>query len=217
MDASAERRERKRPTIGADASTPGPARLYALLAGGLLALLGVLGFFYDAEFGTGQNLASDHLAGLLNVNGWRNVIYLATGVIGLALASRWPRRVAAALGLFYLLFALWGFNQTERGIGDLLGAIPLGDNDNALHLVLGILGLGAALVDGPRPKLPERLRPRKPRSPKSKARSRGGRGRAKDEPAKPAGQKATSAVDTVIGERGSRGRSRAGPRRGDAS
>ncbi len=135
---------------------PGPARLYALAAGALLALLGVLGFFYDAEFGTGANLASDDLAGLLNVNGWRNVIYLATGLLALAFAARRPRRVALGLGLFYLVFAVWGLAETERGIGSLLDAVPLGDNDNGLHLALAVLGLGAALIDGPLPRPPAR-------------------------------------------------------------
>ncbi len=150
-------------------ATPGPARLYALLAGSLLAVLGVLGFFYDAEFGTGVNLASDDLAGLLIVNGWRNVIYLATGILALAFAAHTPRRVAFGLGLFYLVFAIWGLAETDRDIGSLLDAIPLGDNDNGLHLALGVLGLGAALIDGPLPKLPER-------KPRRRRRFRSGRG-----------------------------------------
>lgn len=158
-----------------DRATPGPARLYALAAGAFLALLGVLGFFYDAEFGTGVNLAGDDLAGLLIVNGWRNVIYLATGVLALAFAARTPRRVAFGLGLFYLVFAIWGLAETERDIGGLLDAIPLGDKDNGLHLALGILGLGAALIDGPLPKLPRR-KPRRPRS------GRGSRGRRRADP-----------------------------------
>ena len=161
-----------------DVVTPGPARLYALLAGAFLALLGVLGFFYDAEFGTGANLASDDLAGLLNVNGWRNVIYLASGLLALAFAARNARRVAFGLGLFYLVFAIWGLAETERGIGSLLDAIPLGDNDNALHLALGILGLGAALIDGPLPKLPER-KPGRSRRARS---GRGSRGRRRADP-----------------------------------
>ncbi|MFN8152513.1 MAG: hypothetical protein U0R24_15495 [Solirubrobacterales bacterium] len=71
-------------------------------------------------------------------------------------------------GLFYLVFAIWGFAETERGIGDLLDAIPLGDDDNVLHLILGVLGLGAALVDGPLPRLPERAKPRKPKALKAR-------------------------------------------------
>lgn len=175
---SARTRREKRP------DGPGPARLYALLAGAFLALLGVLGFFYDATFGTGDTLTSDDLAGILMVNGWRNVVYLVTGLLALGLAARWPRRTALGLGLFYLLFAVWGFAETERGIGDLLGAIPLGDNDNVLHLILGVLGLGAALVDGPLPRLPERAKPRKPKALRARPRPAAGeRPKSGSEPA----------------------------------
>lgn len=148
---------------------PGPARLYALLAGALLSLLGVLGFFYDASFDTGADLASDDLAGILMVNGWRNVVYLVTGLAALAFAARRPRATALALGLAYLVYAVWGFIVTERDIGDILGFLPLSNEDNVFHLLLAVLGLGAALIDGPLPALPEtvrkRLRPpkRKPR------------------------------------------------------
>ena len=203
-----EKEQKERP---AEAAAPGPARLYALLAGAFLAMLGVLGFFYDAHFGTGDGLSSDDLSGLLLINGWRNVIYLATGMLALAFAARSPRRTALGLGLFYLVFAIWGFDQTERDIGSLLNAIPLGDKDNGLHLALGIGGLLAALIDGPLPAMPERLKPRKPKNLKLKAPSlkkpKLSLNRPKRDPRdKPA-----------TGERGSRGRSPAGPRRGDAA
>jgi hypothetical protein len=142
---------------------PGPARLVALLAGVGLCLLGVLGFFYDASFGTGSHLASDDLAGILDVNGWRNVVYLTTGILALALAPRFPRLTALGLGAFYLTFGLWGLAETDRGIGSILDALPLGDRDNALHLIIGGSALIAALVDGPLPSLPKRQKRRKPR------------------------------------------------------
>lgn len=166
MPAATERKQRNRD----GGATAGPARLYALLAGAFLAVLGVLGFFYDAGFGTGADLAGDDLAGLLIVNGWRNLIYLASGLLALAFAARSARRVALGLGLFYLVLAIWGLAETDHGTGSLLDAIPLGDNDNGLHLALAVLGLGAALIDGPLPKLPERKQRR------LRGRSRSGRG-----------------------------------------
>jgi hypothetical protein len=147
---------------------PGPARLYALAAGAFLTLLGVLGFFYDASFDTGTDLKSDDLAGILMVNGWRNVVYLLTGLVALSLAGRRPRATAAGLGLLYLAYAVWGFVVTERDIGDILGFLPLSDEDNVLHLLIGALGLLAALVDGP---LPDSLKPRLPK-PKRKTTSK---------------------------------------------
>jgi hypothetical protein len=168
--AKPQTRERTRPPRPpeAPADGPGAARLFALLAGGLLALLGVVGFVYDASWGTGNDLASDDVLGTLMVNGWRNVVYLVTGLVALALAPRRPRETALGLGLLYLVYAIWGFIVTERGIGDILGVLPLGDWDNGLHLAIGLLGLLAAFVDGPLPQIPERLRPKLPK-PKPKA------------------------------------------------
>jgi hypothetical protein len=158
---------------------PGPARLYGLVFGGLLCLLGVAGFFYDAGFHTGDSLASDYLAGTLLVNGWRNVLYLLTGFAALALAARAPRATAFALGGFYLLFAIWGLIETNEGIGSILDVLPLGGRDNAFHMVIGVLGVGAGLIDGPLPKVKVKLpgrrkpepKPRKRRSPTSSSAS----------------------------------------------
>ena len=155
---------------------PGAARLYALVAGALLALLGVLGFFYDAGFATGTDLSADDVAGIIVVNGWRNVLYLLSGLLALGFAARSPRRTAAALGAFYLVFGIWGLLETDHDIGSILEVLPLTDSDNLFHLVVGGLGTIAALVDGPlpRPKRRERKRgetgPRKPkRKPKAES------------------------------------------------
>jgi len=143
----------------------GPARLYALCAGALLALLGVLGFFFDSGFDTGTKLAADDVAGIIVVNGWRNVIYLASGVLALAFAPRHARRTAAALAGFYLVYGIWGLIGTDHDIGNILEVLPLTDEDNAFHLIIGGLGAIAALADGPLPELPARRR-RSRRKPK---------------------------------------------------
>jgi hypothetical protein len=143
---------------------PGPARLYALGAGGFLALLGVLGFFFDAGFDTGRDLTADDVAGIIVVNGWRNVLYLLSGLLALGFAARHPRPTAAALGMLYLVLGAWGLAETDHDIGSILEVLPLTDEDNALHLVLGGLGVIAALADGPLPKSPRsRRRAKRPR------------------------------------------------------
>jgi hypothetical protein len=134
------------------AGEAGPARQFALAAGGFLALLGVLGFFFDAGFETGKQLSADDIAGVIVVNGWRNVLYLVTGLLALGFAARRPRPTAAVLGGFYLLLGLWGVAETDHDIGDILEVLPLTDEDNILHLAIGALGLVAALADGPLPK-----------------------------------------------------------------
>jgi hypothetical protein len=146
----------------------GPARLYALAAGVFLSLLGVLGFFYDAGFDTGTKLAADDIAGIIVVNGWRNVIYLASGLLALAFAPRHARRTAAALAGFYLFYGIWGLIGTDHDIGNILEVLPLTDEDNVLHLVIGGLGAIAALADGPLPSLPRR----KPKPKRRRASSR---------------------------------------------
>ncbi|GIK77553.1 MAG: DUF4383 domain-containing protein [Thermoleophilia bacterium] len=158
-----------------DAAAPGPARLYALCAGAFLALLGVVGFFFDAGFETGRDLAADDVAGTIAVNGWRNLVYLGTGLLSLALAPRHARAAATALGGFYLLLGVWGLAVTDHDIGSILGLLPLTDEDNVLHLVLGGLGAVAAAADGPLP--------RRSGSRRGSARPRRGRAR---EPKRPA-------------------------------
>ena len=185
------------------APRPGPARLVALLLGMGLALLGVLGFFYDASFGTGSQLASDDLSGILLVNGWRNVIYLVTGILALALVPRFPRLTSLGLGAFYLAVGLWGLSETDHGIGSILDTFPLGDRDNALHLIIGGTGLIAAFVDGPLPALPKR-RKAKPR----KSWSKGVKSPKAAKPVKP------SAPVKPATASGGRRRSPAGPRGG---
>ena len=145
-------------------SEAGPARLFALGAGILLSLLGVLGFFYDAGFDTGKQLAADDVAGIIVVNGWRNVIYLLSGLLALGFAPRRPRRTAAALAVFYLVFGLWGLAETDHDIGNILEVLPLTDEDNVFHLLIGGLGAIAAIADGPLPKpSPPKVGRRKPK------------------------------------------------------
>ena len=149
---------------------PSASRLYALVAGVGLSLLGVAGFFYDSSFETGSQLASDYLAGTLLINGWRNVLYIVSGLLLVAFAGRAARRAALAGGALYLALGIWGLLETERGIGSIIDVLPLGDRDNAFHLILGGLGIGAVLFDGGRPKVPERVKklPR-PKLPKRSA------------------------------------------------
>lgn len=163
----AEIREQGPTRASRAANEPGAARLYALLIGGFLSLGGVLGFFYDSSFGTGSSLTADDLAGVLLVNGWRSVVYLATGLLALALAAVKPRAVALGLGALYLAYGIWGLAETERGLGSILDALPLADRDNALHLVVGGLGIVAFLTDGGPPARSERAaRRRSPAGPR---------------------------------------------------
>jgi len=119
-----------------------PARLYATLIGGTLLVAGIIGFFYSASFGSPGKV--DEVFGLLAVNGWHNVVHILTGALGLLMAGYAAREYAMGLGVVYLLVAAWGF---IIGSGDsILGIVPVNTEDNVLHLILGVLGVGAALA-----------------------------------------------------------------------
>lgn len=59
-----------------------PARLYALVFGVVLVVAGIIGFFYESEF-TDDEAVRDAVFGILDVNGWHNVVHIATGALGL--------------------------------------------------------------------------------------------------------------------------------------
>lgn len=118
-----------------------PARLYAALAGVLLVCLGVVGFFYGSDFGAPGTI--DRCLGVLRVNGWLNVLHAALGGLGLLAASTGgARRYAQLAGLLFTGLAVWGWVLGAGG--SILGFLPCAGGDEALHLALGLLGLGAA-------------------------------------------------------------------------
>ena len=119
-----------------------PAKLYATVAGVVLTIGGIVGFFYTSSFGSPGNVGE--LFGIFDVNGWHNVLHLATGLLGLAAAGYAARAYALGLGLVYLAIAVWGF---AIGGGDaILSVIPVNTDDNVLHLIVGVLGVAAGLA-----------------------------------------------------------------------
>ena len=120
--------------------TSSPARLYCTLIGAVLVLAGIFGFFYEASFATGDEIKSDEVVGLLAVNGWHNLVHLAIGLLLLAAAGSAARTAALGVGLLYLVLAIWGFIEEDNV---LISLVPINDEDNVLHLILGLLGLGA--------------------------------------------------------------------------
>jgi hypothetical protein len=120
-----------------------PARLYAGVVGAVLVVAGIIGFFYEAEF-TSDEQVRDAVFGILDVNGWHNLVHIAIGALGLiafAAGAYAARTYALALGLVYVVVAAWGFIV---GDGDsILSIIPVNTEDNVLHLALGLLGLAA--------------------------------------------------------------------------
>jgi hypothetical protein len=123
-----------------------PAQVYALVIGATLTVAGIVGFFYNADFGTGNGTPRDALLGILDVNGWHNVVHIASGAIGLLVARSYggSRVYAVGLGAVYLVVALLGF---MAGNGDeILNLIPVNTSDNFLHLLIGLAGVGGGLA-----------------------------------------------------------------------
>jgi len=135
--------------------TSSPAKLYATVVGVVLTIAGIVGFFYSSSFGSPGQV--DDVFGILSVNGWHNVVHLVTGLLGLAAAGYFARTYALALGLLYLVVAIWGF---IIGSGDsLLGIVPVNTEDNVLHLLLGLFGLAAGAASPARTRTRTRTAP----------------------------------------------------------
>jgi Domain of unknown function (DUF4383) len=141
-----------------------PAQLYCLIAGAALLLAGIFGFFADATFdlsstpdpeGGNANgmLQGDSFLGF-EVNGWHNVVHLASGLLLLAVFKnrKAAKTVALTFGLVYGLVAIIGLIDGN----DVLGIIPVNPADNILHIALAALGITAGLIS--RPKREDRAR-----------------------------------------------------------
>jgi hypothetical protein len=123
-----------------------PAQVYALVIGLTLVVAGVAGFFYSASFSTGDGTGRDAVLGILDVNGWHNIVHIASGAIGLFVAGSYggARAYALGLGVVYLLVTLLGFIAGDGE--EILNLIPVNTEDNFLHLLIGIAGIGAGLA-----------------------------------------------------------------------
>jgi hypothetical protein len=131
-----------------------PAQVYALVIGLTLVVFGIAGFFYNASFSTGDGSERDALLGILDVNGWHNIVHIASGAIGLFVAGSYggARAYALGLGVVYLVVTLLGF---IAGDGDeILNLIAVNTEDNFLHLLIGIAGIGAGLATPARERYP---------------------------------------------------------------
>jgi hypothetical protein len=126
-----------------DTGTQTPAQLYALAVGVVLVIAGVIGFFYSAAFGTPGQISP--VFGILDVNGWHNVVHLALGGVLLAVAGNpgLARPVCLAFGAVYIVVFILGLVMNP-----IFGILPVNAADDVLHLLLGLAAIGAALASG---------------------------------------------------------------------
>src|SRR5256885_3251493 len=133
-----------------------PARLYCLLVGAVLVIAGIIGFFYEASFATGDSIRTDDVFGVLSVNGWHNLVHIAIGALLLIAAGSAARGAALFVGVLYIVLCILGFIATSNsGIGfiaendTLVRLVPVNNQDNVLHLILGITGVIAFYASRP--------------------------------------------------------------------
>src|SRR4051794_7919329 len=95
-----------------------PARVVAGVLGATLVVAGLIGLTVDTSFDTGSGIDGDRLLGL-EVNGWHNIIHLASGLlllVGLA-SNRLARKVCRLFGVTYLLVTVVGLVDGEDVFG----------------------------------------------------------------------------------------------------
>jgi Domain of unknown function (DUF4383) len=124
------------------------AQWFCLLVGGTLVLVGLLGFLVEATFDTSSGGDPGALDGenliLFEVNGWHNVVHVASGLFLLALSGkhRTARTAALAFAGIYGVVTVIGLVDGH----DVLGLIPVNPADNLLHILLTITALAAGLT-----------------------------------------------------------------------
>lgn len=120
------------------------------MVGAFLLLTGVAGFFYTANFDTGDAVTSTKIYGVLASNGWDNIAFILLG-IPLLLAARDYARVGALAGAigFVFIVVLGIAALGDDGIPFLaendaiLSALPVCTFDVCLYAVLAALGFAA--------------------------------------------------------------------------
>ena len=135
-----------------------PAQLVALLFGAVFLLVGVAGFIPGVttnygDLGFAGEGSQAKLVGLFQVSVLHNLLHLAFGVAGVAMARTvtGARLYLVGGGTIYLV--LWIVGLVLHGGEGKGNFIPVNTPDNWLHLGLALAMLGLGLL------LPERTRP----------------------------------------------------------
>ncbi len=122
------------------------AQGFCLLTGLVLIAVGVLGFFFGGRaFTTGPGVSGANFI-IFEVNGWHNVIHIATGAFLLLMAASASTAIAGALifGVLYVAVTVLGFIDGD----DLLTVAPVNTADNFLHLVLAVVAIVIGVAAG---------------------------------------------------------------------
>ena len=122
------------------------AQTFCLVFGATLLAVGILGFIFGgSNFDTGAGVQGDEFI-VFEVNGWHNIVHIASGLLLLLAAPKGPlaATVATAFGAVYAIVTVWGFVDGN----DVLGLIPVNTADNLLHVALTVAALFVGLTAG---------------------------------------------------------------------
>lgn len=121
------------------------AQVWALTLGGILVLVGIVGFLVEPSFAVGDDAQRGTLI-LFDINGWHNVVHLLSGIVGLAMAgtAAKARLFSIGYGIVYVLVTILGFAVGDGGL--LLSIIPINTADNLLHLAIAVTGIAIGLA-----------------------------------------------------------------------
>lgn len=122
-------------------------QLLATLVSATFVLVGIIGFIpglttnlYDGLEFAGED-GNAEILGVFETSVLHNLVHLAFGLVGLAMARTWSgaRRFLIGGGIIYLFLWLIGL------LGG-LNWIPVSDADDWLHFVLGVAMIGLGLA-----------------------------------------------------------------------
>ena len=122
------------------------AQSFCLLIGAGLIAFGVLGFvFGGTSFDAGGDVQGDDLA-IFEVNGWHNVVHIATGAFLVVASMRAAAAAVGALifGVVYAGVAVWGFADGN----DVASLVAVDTDGNWLHVGLAAAGVLTGLLTG---------------------------------------------------------------------
>lgn len=122
------------------------AQTFCLVTGLVLIAVGVLGFFFGGSgFNVGPAVSGQPFI-IFEVNGWHNIVHLASGALLLLVAAKPATAITGALvfGVVYVVVTLWGFIDGNA----IANIVPVNTADNFLHLALAVVALLVGLSAG---------------------------------------------------------------------
>jgi hypothetical protein len=146
MEASRDIIERARRVGRREGVARTIAQAFCLLVGAGLIAGGVLGFLFGGSgFDVGSDVRGDDFI-IFEVNGWHNVVHIATGAFLVLMSMRAATAAIGALifGAVYAVIAVWGFVDGD----DVVNLVATDTADNWLHVGLGAAGVLVGLLAG---------------------------------------------------------------------